>query len=230
MSAPEAAWRLFGFRIHEQSQSHTIVRLQVHLPGEQSVYFTEDNIHTAIDRAETSHTTLTAWFHLNMQDASAKSILYPDIPQTFVFDDRTRLWKPRKRGAHKTIGRMYSVNLSSDVERFCLRLLLLHVPGTTSYEDLKTVNGLLSPSFKDAAQKRGLFDDDNTWDFTLHEAATEKMPQQLRELFAHLCIMAVPSNIPDLFLKYKDQLCEDNADMKDIQTIAIFVFILPSGT
>ena len=37
ISVPEAAWRLFEFPMHQQS--HTIVRLAVHLPDEQSVYF-----------------------------------------------------------------------------------------------------------------------------------------------------------------------------------------------
>lgn len=37
VSAPEAVWRLSEFRMHEQS--HTIVRLAIHLPEQQSVYF-----------------------------------------------------------------------------------------------------------------------------------------------------------------------------------------------
>ena len=37
VSAPEAAWRLFEFPMHQQS--HTIVHLAVHLPDQQNVYF-----------------------------------------------------------------------------------------------------------------------------------------------------------------------------------------------
>ena len=71
---------------------------------------------------------------------------------------------------------MYSVSLSADTETFCLRLLLLHVPGATSFEDLRTVEGCLYDTFKEAAQKHGLFNDQTTWDQTLNEAAFMKMP------------------------------------------------------
>ena len=39
ISAPEAVWRLFKFRMHDHS--HTIVRLALHLPQQQSVVFRE---------------------------------------------------------------------------------------------------------------------------------------------------------------------------------------------
>jgi hypothetical protein len=207
VSAPEAAWRLFGFHMHEQS--HTIVRLQVHLPDEQNVYFTEDNMATAAQAAAQKHTNLTAWFVLNQEDETANEILYSDIPQHYVYNNKQGKWTPRQRGAEKTIGRMYSVNLASDTERFCLRLLLLHVRGATSFEDIKTHDGHVCETFKEAAQKRGLFNDDATWDNTLMEAAAEKMPRALRQLFANLCVLAVPPNVVELFAKYKHDLCED---------------------
>jgi hypothetical protein len=207
VSAPEAAWRLFGFNMHEQS--HTIVRLQVHLPDEQNVYFTEDNMAIVAEAASNKLTNLTAWFLLNQEDQSANDILYSDIPQHYVYSNKHGKWTPRQRGENKTIGRMYSVNLASDTERFCLRLLLLHVRGATSFEDLKTYDGQVFDTFKEAAQKRGLFNDDATWENTLMEAAAEKMPRALRQLFANLCVLAVPPNVVELFEKYKVDLCED---------------------
>ncbi|CAF4711473.1 unnamed protein product, partial [Rotaria sp. Silwood2] len=41
VSAPEAAWRLFEFLLHDKS--HAIIRLAVHLPNQQPVYFAEGN-------------------------------------------------------------------------------------------------------------------------------------------------------------------------------------------
>ncbi|UYV72234.1 hypothetical protein LAZ67_9002265 [Cordylochernes scorpioides] len=191
VSAPEAGWRLFSFPMHQQS--HSIMRLQVHLPGQQSICFNEDNIEEVVQQAGNKDTMLTAWFKLNQ-------------------------WTPRQRGAGSTIGRMYSVNIQSESERFYLRLLLLHISGATSFENLKTFNGIHYQSFKEAAQARSLFEDDKVWDNTLHEAAGEKMPRQLRELFAHICILAVPHNIPDLFSIYKKLLCEDFARLHEGHT------------
>uniref|UniRef100_A0A8C5R4S8 ATP-dependent DNA helicase n=1 Tax=Leptobrachium leishanense TaxID=445787 RepID=A0A8C5R4S8_9ANUR len=104
---------------------------------------------------------------------------------------------------------MHSVNINSDVERFCLRLLLLHVKGATSFEHIRTVGGVQFPTFKEAAQRLGLFQDEELWDLTLHEASSEMMPQLLRELFANICALASPPNAKQLFEKYKQQLIED---------------------
>uniref|UniRef100_A0A8C5QEM6 ATP-dependent DNA helicase n=1 Tax=Leptobrachium leishanense TaxID=445787 RepID=A0A8C5QEM6_9ANUR len=191
-------------------QTHTIVRLQIHLPGEQSVYFNEDNIRNAIERTQSRDTTLTAWFTLNRVDVAAREFLYTDIPQHFVFQRKNTTWERRLRHReNNTIGRMYSVNINSDVERFCLRLLLLHVKGATSFEHIRTVGGVQFPTFKEAAQRLGLFQDEELWDLTLHEASSEMMPQLLRELFANICALASPPNAKQLFEKYKQQLIED---------------------
>ncbi|XP_053566967.1 uncharacterized protein LOC128656828 [Bombina bombina] len=139
VSAPEAVWRLYGFLMHHQT--HTIIRLQVHLPGEQDVYFHNDNIQLAAEKAQDRDTTLTAYFKLNDDTHAAREFYYSDIPQHYVFDVKTRKWNPRQRGADTTIGRLYYVNISSDLERFCLRLLLLHLKGAKSFKDLRTVNG-----------------------------------------------------------------------------------------
>ena len=49
-------------------------------------------------------------------------------------------WKPRIRGHENVIGRMHSVNMK-DTDRYFLRLLLLHVKGATSYDDLYSIEG-----------------------------------------------------------------------------------------
>ena len=77
VSAPEAAWRLFGFNMHEQS--HTIIRLPVHLPNEQHVYFNEHNILQRMQQAAEKDTKLTAWFELNQEHDTARTMLYSDI-------------------------------------------------------------------------------------------------------------------------------------------------------
>ena len=49
VSAPEAKWRLSEYNMHEQS--HTIIRLSVHLPDQQPVYFQQGHEHEALDRS-----------------------------------------------------------------------------------------------------------------------------------------------------------------------------------
>ncbi|XP_053100132.1 uncharacterized protein LOC128322591 [Hemicordylus capensis] len=206
-SAPEAAWHLNGFEMHYQS--HTIHRLAVHLPDKQSVFFNPNDISTAAQRASNRDTHLTAWFKLNQQEQEARSILYLDIPFYYVFDSANCTWKLRQRGAEKVIGRMYSVNLPSDPECYCLHLLLLHVSGAVSFEDLRSVNGNVYPTFLEAAKIRGLINDDQVWGSTLEDAVQYRMPKQLRELFAYICVFASLQNMNELFLKYEQYLIED---------------------
>ncbi|XP_053164882.1 uncharacterized protein LOC128350484 [Hemicordylus capensis] len=209
VSAPEAAWRLNGFEMHYQS--HTVHRLAVHLPDEQAVIFNPEDIGAATDRAASRETQLTAWFKLNQQDEKARHILYTDIPVYYVFDKSNSTWKIRQRGAGKIIGRMYSANLQTDQERYCLRLLLLHVSGATSYGDLRSVDGIEYPTFQEAAKARGLINDETVWESTLEDAAQYNMPTQLRELFACICVFASLQNMQELFTKYEDHLIEDYA-------------------
>ncbi|UYV80109.1 hypothetical protein LAZ67_18001721 [Cordylochernes scorpioides] len=204
VSAPEAMWRMFEYRLH--AHSHTICRLAVHLPNFQSVYFVEGSEEQALENASRRRTTLTAWFQLNCVNVSARSLLYGDIPSAYVF--RQNQWSARVRGGALCIGRMCSVN-PKDSERYHLRLLLLHVAGAQSFEDLRTVDDIVCSTFKEAAQRRGLLADDSEWDACLAEAALFQMPCQLRQLFATILIYNNPTNPVSLWTKYKGYLSED---------------------
>ncbi|CAG8720699.1 120_t:CDS:1, partial [Acaulospora morrowiae] len=156
--APEAFWRLSEYEMQEKS--HTIIRLPVHLPNKQNIFFSVGNEAKALHVAQTQHTMLTAWFKLNENDINARTIIYHNIPLFYMFQKSTKIWKKRVKYTEKIIGRMYTV-YPSDMERFCLRLLLLHTPGAISFEDLRTVNNYVYTSFHEAALMRELLDDDN---------------------------------------------------------------------
>ena len=97
----------------------------------------------------------------------------------------------------------------TQVERFCLRLLLINVKGATSYEHLRTVNGTVYPTFKDAAIAMNLLESDRTWEATLQEAAAFQMPFQLRQLFVDICLYCNPTNALHLFETNLTDLMED---------------------
>ena len=139
------------------------------------------------------NTHLTAWFELNNNYRSTHQILYPDIPKHYVFNDRDKKWTVRWRGGDRIISHMYSVS-PTDPEKFYLRLLLLHVPGATCYDDLKMVDGILVDSFREACIKRHLLTDDNEYEDALAEASGFQMPRQFRYMFATICAYCHPSD------------------------------------
>jgi PIF1-like helicase/Helitron helicase-like domain at N-terminus len=206
VSAPEGIWRIYEYRMHDQS--HAVQKLSIHLPNEGPVYFEPGEEAEAINNAEDRDDTLTAWFKLNQKDVSAHPYLYSEIPEHFTFVQKERIWKTRQKGHATIIGRMYNVAVSQG-ELFYLRLLLLHVRGAKSFDEIKTVDSIVCDTFKEAAIKRHLLADDKEWDNCLIEAISMKMPYQLRQLFATICVYCEPTSAKDLWEKHKKFLLED---------------------
>jgi hypothetical protein len=96
------------------------------------------------------------------EDPPATELLYHELPQHYVWQTTTRSWKRRHRCGDKATGRMVSYSLM-DVERYHLRLLLCYRCGRKLFEDLCTVNGVLYPTFKDAALAHRYHEDDIEW-------------------------------------------------------------------
>lgn len=165
VGSTEAVWRIFEFPMHYQS--HSIVRLDCHLPFRQNVYFRPGQEENAV--ANSRDTKLLAFFKLNQSDPSANVYKYVEIPLHYVWNDRAKQWKKRLRGADKIIARLFAIS-PWHVELFHMRLLLLHVQGPKSFDDLRTYNDVLYPTFVEACLARGIASNDNEWRECLNEA------------------------------------------------------------
>jgi len=207
ISAIESCWHIFEFPMH--GEQPTVYKLAVHLPDQQLVYYDPDDaLDEIVDRESSSHTTLTAWFDANRNYEAARQTTYQDFPQKWVYDKKKKRWTPRQRGF--AIGRMYFASPTSG-ERFYLRTLLTVAKGITSFEDLRTVDGILCPTFKEACLARGLLQDDHEWKQCLQEAADMQTGSQLRILFATLLFHCNPLSPLDLWNQFKDKICDDLA-------------------
>ena len=117
IGASEAFWRIYGFETH--SMNPTVERLPVHLPGQQTIIFSEQSSLGAIASRGEPETPLTAWFALNRNDPDACRLLYHDIPSKYTWHDsgpKRHTWTKRD-GKHfgrvrlkqEPVGRMYFV-------------------------------------------------------------------------------------------------------------------------
>jgi len=88
-------------------------------------------------------------------------------------------------------------------------LLLTKVRGPSSFDDLKTVNGVKYRTYKEAAVKRGFAMDDSEWYDCLKEASATSHPRDLRTLFALILIHNEPSDPMKLWNEFKDKLSDD---------------------
>jgi hypothetical protein len=168
VTPPEALWRIYGF---ELSKIHpSVLQLQLHLPNMHMVsYNGKENISNVINREGTERSMLTAYFEANNLNEKARGILYRDFPEHYTWQRTGKFWQERKQKGKLQVGRIVAAH-PAEGERYYLRTLLNHVPGATSYEDLKTVDGQLMSSFQEAAEKRGLIEADDTLDDCMTEA------------------------------------------------------------
>ena len=126
-----------------------------------------------------------------------------------MWDKSKHEWKQRLKGPATIIGRIYSAH-PGEGERFYLRILLNHVTGCTSSEDIRTLSdGMICNTYKEAARKRGLLEDDQECDDCLTEAASCAMPSELRQLFVTLLFFNEPADPLVLWNKHKESLSED---------------------
>jgi hypothetical protein len=200
IGSSEACWRLYDFEVSERVPS--VMALPVHLPHEQRVYFRDGEQDLAAQRAPPA-TNLTAWFDYNARHQNDGTVhhLYCDFPRHLTFNKREKMWNPRTRyGRFPTIGRVNIVHPSAG-DVFYLRLLLHneHAKGKRDFVDLRTVNGVVAPTYQEACRQLGLLQDDTEWDHVLTDAALTHMPPQMRDLFVMLLEFCNPADPTMLF-------------------------------
>ncbi|GKE13369.1 putative DNA helicase, partial [Tanacetum coccineum] len=168
LSACEATWRIYGFDIHYRTPS--VERLPFHLKDEQQVIFdATESIDYAVDKSSVNETKFESWMELNKTDPLARSLLYVEIPRYYVWNQKNRIWTLRKQG--KSLGRIHHVPPSWG-ELYYLRAILNKVRGPMEWDDLKKVDDVLYPTYRDACYARGLLQDDK--DMSRPEVVWEK--------------------------------------------------------
>ncbi|GAA0183417.1 hypothetical protein LIER_30830 [Lithospermum erythrorhizon] len=205
VSSQEALWRIFEFNLNEIHPA--VINLQLHLPNKQFItYWANQDLRKVIAWDHITKTMLTEYFTMCRNDPKAKAYLYREFPEHYVWNKKDRCWYERKQ--REVIGRVNGAH-PAEGERYYLRLLLNHVRGPTSFEDLLTIDCVRSSTFKEAAQRRGLLESDKSISECLNEAITFSMPYALRRLFATILVHCEPTDVRKLWNSYFDALSED---------------------
>jgi hypothetical protein len=127
----------------------------------------DDDVQEVATQLTISKMMLTEWYKINQESEVAQNLTFDQFPQQWVWNRKLKRWTMRKRGF--AIGRMYYAHPTSG-ECYYLRMLLNCIKGATSYEHLRTVDGIEHDTFKDACIAMGLLADDNEWHQALEEA------------------------------------------------------------
>ncbi|KAI3695310.1 hypothetical protein L1987_78305 [Smallanthus sonchifolius] len=192
VSACEASWRIFSYDVHYRTPS--VMRLPFHLPGQQQVvYGAYDDIDNILNKPYVASSMFLSWMMCNKKYEEARELTYVEFPTKFVYKVPNRCWEPRKKGF--SIGRIHSVSPALG-EAYFLRILLNKVKGPTSFEDIRTVNGHVNATFRDACYDLGLLDDDMEYIEAIQEASHSASGYYLRSLFATM-LMSNSLSRPD---------------------------------
>ncbi|XP_057444945.1 uncharacterized protein LOC130737204 [Lotus japonicus] len=156
LSPCESAWRSLSFDIHHHWPP--VQRLTFHLPKQQVVLFgNKERLDLVVKRKKKQETMFTAWMVANSKFPQGRHLTYAQYPQFFVYDPKSREWRPRKKGF--SIGRMNFIPIGCG-EVCYLRLLLNLQCGCTNYSDLRTVDGVVYVSFQEACLALRLLEND----------------------------------------------------------------------
>ncbi|XP_062114746.1 uncharacterized protein LOC133825867 [Humulus lupulus] len=208
--------RIYGFIFNEMSP--TVYSLHLHLEDQRPITFrANDDLINILNLDRSRKSTLTKCFSLNRVDENAKKLLYKKIPEYYVWNHQHKEWTPQKMKT--AIGRIVTAN-PFEGERYFMRILLDHVRGLMSFEDLRTVEGILAPIFCGAATMHGLLQRDNNLEDYLHEAYLYQMPSSLRRLFATILVYCNPTNPRDLWERFEEDMSIDFKSSKDSTSTA----------
>lgn len=202
LTPPECSWHILQLDLH--GNSHHVERLQIHLPGRHQVIFRDGQEDAAVN--VNARTQLLSWFETNRIDENARQLLYVEFPMHYVW--KNGQWNRRQRQPKPIVPRLVNISLRNG-ELYFLRLLLLHVRGAISFENLRTVNGIIYDTFREACQQRNLLSEDREWIRSMTEACARDMPNQLRQMFAFILVFGVVDDAPALWRQFRHYLIED---------------------
>ncbi|XP_018443555.1 uncharacterized protein LOC108815454 [Raphanus sativus] len=205
ISACESTWRIFAFPTHYRATP--VEKLTFHLEGDQPVVYKQgDTVASVIARVKVTKTMFLAWFDCCEHYPEARLLTYAEMPTKFIYDAKGKVWNKRKKGF--AIGRLQHVSPSSG-QLYYLRVLINKIRGPRSYADIKTVDGVVQPTFEDACYKLGLLDDDKEYIEGLKECSFWASGQYVRKFFAQMLLSESLSSPKLVWEATKDILSED---------------------
>jgi hypothetical protein len=208
VTPPEALWRIYGFDISDRSPS--VLSLQIHLLDMHMVPFHQcEGVRRVLNHLGVERSMVTAYFEKDNTSEHACGILYRYFPEYYKWDSQGKSWISRAQKNHlRQIGRVVCAN-PAKAESYYLSVLLNHVTGATSFNDLRMVFGELLLTFREAAKRRDLIEVDNTLHEGIAEATLWMMPYVQRRLFATILVFYEPSDVLELWEKHKKAMSED---------------------
>ncbi|RZB42938.1 ATP-dependent DNA helicase PIF1 [Glycine soja] len=140
--------------------------------------------------------------------SKGRNLNYSQFVSKFVYNQKARSWNLKKKG--NTIGRLIWVPPTTG-ELFYLIMMLTACKGATSFEDIRTVENVLYPTYREACFAIGFLQDDREFVEAIKEAKDWGTTNYLRKLFVLILLSGVITKPEELWSQTWNWLAEDIA-------------------
>jgi hypothetical protein len=158
-----------------------------------------------------------------------RTLRYGQIPEYYTWDRQACRWKPRERqaSADRVIGRLHGAQ-PSEGDRYYMYILLLHVTGATSFDNLrggphKDADGNVIRTFQQQAIDKGLLSSDDEYHRAMRDAAFDQSPPRLRTLLAHILLHCEIKSGKELWDAFADEMMYERQDQRKNEDAAKFL-------
>ncbi|XP_076931739.1 uncharacterized protein LOC143596995 [Bidens hawaiensis] len=140
----------------------------------------DEDVDNVLEKESVSTSMFTSWMKCSQLYEEARQLTYVEFPTKFTWKLEQKRLERRKSGF--SIGRIHAVSPALG-EAYFLRVLLNKVKGPKSFENIRTVNGKLHETFRDACFELGLLDDDSKYIEAIKEVSHSGTGFYIRSLF-----------------------------------------------
>lgn len=143
------------------------------LENGQRVYFTVEKVLQRADRLPS--TTLNSFSEMFQNDDCFWTLLYSKMPRYYIWNQSSKKFQRQKQEqpvpVYPQVFPTDAVGCPSQQERvFLFALSFFNVCDPTSFQHLRTINGVLCSTYSEACQCLRLLENDTRWDHTLEDA------------------------------------------------------------
>ncbi|UYV63108.1 hypothetical protein LAZ67_2003162 [Cordylochernes scorpioides] len=145
------------------------------------------------------HAHILLWLKEKIRPNQIDSIICTEIPNEEASEE----------GGFSFVKRVRVFTIENGVQVVRMTNVTIDNRNPTSFAALRTINGVLCQTYKEACMHLGLLENDQQWHHCIQEAVLSDSPLKIRELFAIILTCCPSTNPQDIWAQFKEPMSAD---------------------